>query len=75
MLFCELKKKEVISVKSCNRIGYVTDIEFDHCSGCIKKIIVSDKCRWFPGLNPECDCYICYKDIRQIGEDIIIVDV
>jgi len=75
MLFSELKKKQVISLKSCNRIGYVTDIEFDHCTGCIKRLIISDKCRWFPSLTPECDCYICFKDIQQIGPDIIIVDI
>ena len=75
MLFTELKRKEVISLKSCNRIGFVVDIEFDHCTGCIKKIIVSDRCKWFPSLNPEADCYICFKDIKQIGPDIIIVDI
>ena len=75
MLFSELKKKEVISVKGCNRIGYVVDMEFDHCTGCIKRIIVSDKCKWFPSFNPDSDCYICFKDITQIGSDIIIADV
>ena len=75
MLFCELKKKEVISLRTCNRIGYVVDLEFDHCNGCIKKIIVSDRCKWLPSLCCDNDCYICYKDIKQIGPDIIIVDV
>ncbi len=75
MLFCELKKKEVISLKTCNRIGYVVDLEFDHCTGCIKKIIVSDRCKWLPSICNDSDCYICYKDIKQIGPDIIIVDL
>ncbi len=75
MLFCELKKKEVISLKTCNRIGYVTDLEFDHCTGCIKKIIVSDRNKWIPSLCCDNECYICYSDIKQIGPDIIIVDL
>lgn len=75
MLFSELKRKEVISVKCCNKIGFVTDVEFDPCSGCIKKIFVSDKCKWFPNLLNEPECTICFKDVCQFGPDIIIVDV
>lgn len=75
MLFSELKQKEVISVKCCNKLGFVTDIEFDPCSGCIKKIFVSNKCRWFPNLLHEPECVICFKDVCQFGPDIVIVEV
>lgn len=75
MLFSELKRKEVISVKSCNKIGFVTDMEFDPCSGCIKKIYVSQRCRCFPNLLNEQECSIALQDICQFGTDIITVNV
>ena len=75
MRFLELREKEVINCKDCKRLGCVADIEFDPCSGCIKKIYVSNKCRWLPNLLSEPECSICFKDICQFGPDIIIVEV
>ena len=75
MLFSELKQKEVINVKDCNKLGFVVDVEFDPCSGCIKKIFVSNKCKWLPNLLHEPECSICFKDICQIGPDLICVDI
>ena len=62
MLFSELKCKDVINVRDCKKLGHVCDLEFDECSGCICKIMV-------PNI------VIPYKDIRQIGPDIILVDI
>ena len=50
-------------------------MEFDPCTGCIKRIFVSDKCRWLPNLLHEPECSICFKDIQHFGPDIIIVDI
>ncbi len=36
----ELRKKEVICIKDCRRLGHVCDLEIDECKGCICKIIV-----------------------------------
>ena len=38
MRFCEFRKKEVISIKDCKRLGHVCDMEFDECKGCIQNI-------------------------------------
>lgn len=43
MRFCELKEKEVINCKDCQRLGFVADIEFDPCSGRIEAIIVPEQ--------------------------------
>ena len=40
MRLCEFQKKEVINSCDCSKIGYVTDLIFDECSGCIEAIIV-----------------------------------
>ncbi|MBQ7840098.1 MAG: YlmC/YmxH family sporulation protein [Lachnospiraceae bacterium] len=75
MLFSELKCKEVVNLRDCRRMGHVTDFEFDECTGCIIKIIVPGVNRWKSLFNCDTDYVICYPDIKQIGPDIILVDV
>lgn len=75
MKYCELKKKEVIYVKCCQRLGKVVDFEFDECTGKICKLIVSDRGFWPAWLSTEQDYVIPWNNIRQIGPDIINVDL
>lgn len=76
MLFSELKKKEVINLKNCQKLGKVCDFEFDECTGQIFKLIIPGENKWC-GLfgSSDSNYVICYKDIKQIGPDIIIVDI
>lgn len=77
MLFSELKSKEVVNLRDCRKMGHVTDFEFDECSGVIQKIIVPG----IGGKNWKClfgcdtEYAIAYQDIKQIGPDVIMVDV
>ncbi len=75
MLFSELKRKVVIDLKDCNVLGHVTDVEFDHCTGCIHKLFVSNRNYLIPILRCDQDYVICFKQIKQIGPDVIIVDL
>ena len=78
MLYSDFRKKEVINLRDCRIIGNVVDMEFDECSGCIKKIFGADRpcfCSFFSFFPGETGMEICFKDIRQIGPDIILVDV
>lgn len=76
MLFSELCKKEVINIRDCKRLGKVTDFEFDECSGCIHKLIVpGNSNKLFNFLQCEQDIVIPYRNIKQIGPDIILVDI
>ncbi len=78
MLISDFRKKEVINMRDCRKIGHVIDLEFDECSGCIRKIKVSDRpcfCSYFPFFPGEAEIEIVYKEIRQIGPDIIVVDI
>ena len=50
-------------------------LEFDECSGCICKIMVPGGNQWLGFLRCEPNIVIPYKDIRQIGPDIILVDI
>lgn len=77
MLFSELRAKEVINIRDCKRLGKVSDFEFDECNGCIHKLIVpgsSNKLLSFFQCE-QCDYVIPYKNIKQIGPDIILVDI
>lgn len=75
MLFSELKCKDVVNIRDCRKMGHVTDFEFDECTGCISKIIVPGCNRVKSFFGNDSEYVICYKDIRQIGPDIILVDV
>lgn len=75
MLYSELKKKEVINLKNCHKLGRVTDFEFDECTGKLCRLIVPGCGKWWGILGSEPDYVICYKDIKQIGPDVIIVDI
>lgn len=75
MLFSELKCKDVINLKDCRKLGRICDLEFDKCSGQICKVIIPSGNRFLNILCQEPDIVIPYKDIKQIGPDIIIVDL
>lgn len=75
MTFLELKQREVINCKDCQRIGYVADLEFDPCNGHIKALIIPESGGFF-GCFSRCASYcIPFCNIIRIGPDIILVDV
>ena len=75
MTFSDLRAKEVINIRDCKKLGHVNDLEFDECTGQIRKLIIPPKGKWFCFTGGECDIVICYHDIKQIGPDIILVDI
>lgn len=75
MLFSQFQKKEVINIQTCKKIGNVSDIEFDHCTGQIHKLFISKGFQICNLFCPTGDIVICYNDIKQIGPDIILVDI
>ena len=75
MFFSELKSKDVINIRDCRKLGHVCDLEFDECKGCILKVMVPGENKLWSFLRCEPDIVISYKDIKQIGPDIILVDI
>ena len=65
MRVCELRQKEVINVCTCRTLGCPVDVEFDCKTGNLTAIIIP-----VPG-----EYVIPYGCIRQIGEDIILVEI
>lgn len=75
MLFSELKCKNVINLKDCRCLGKVSDLEFDERNGCIVKIIVPRGKKFCDIFKLEDDYVIPFCNIKQIGPDIILVDI
>ncbi|MCM1134713.1 MAG: YlmC/YmxH family sporulation protein [Clostridium sp.] len=75
MLFSELKCKDVINMRDCRKLGRISDLEFDQCSGQICKVFIPGNNKFWNLLCNEPDICIPYRDIKQIGPDIIIVDI
>lgn len=72
---CDFRNKEVINCRDCIRLGFVADIEFNPCNGCIEKIIVPGPCKLWGILGRDHEYVIPWKCIRQIGPEIILVDI
>ena len=71
----ELKQKEVINAEDCKRLGFVGDVDFDMCNGCMTAIIVPGPGSFCGFLGREKEYVIPYCDILQVGDDIILVNV
>lgn len=72
--FSSLKCKEVVCICDGARLGYVCDVEVDIKNGCIGAIIVPGPSRCFGLIGRHEDYVIPWHAIRQIGDDIILVD-
>ena len=69
----DLRSKEVINVDNGCRLGCVTDVEIDTCTGCLVSITVfcGKGILGFCGKGEE--IIVCWKDIIVIGDDTILV--
>lgn len=75
MRLCDMRQKEVINLCNCKKLGCVSDMVFDECKGSLEAIVVPVAGRWFGILCPESELVIPFECIKQIGPDIIIVDI
>jgi YlmC/YmxH family sporulation protein len=75
MRMCEFKQKEVINCRDGERLGYICDLEFDIQTGVITQIIVPGPCKIWGILGRDQEYVISYNCIKQIGTDVILVDI
>jgi len=75
MRIYEMRQKEIINIKDGTRFGFVADLEIDTKEGKIKKIIVPGPARVFGVFGRDTEYAIPWGDIKQVGDDIILVDV
>lgn len=71
-----IKNKEIINIHDGKSLGYVYDIEVNLDNGTIEGIIVPEERGFFNFFGRgDGDRVIKWKDIRRIGDDVILVDV
>lgn len=70
----ELRYKEVINICDGCRIGYVGDVEVLLPEGTICALIVPGPYRFFGLFGRGEEFYIPWECIKQIGDDIILID-
>ena len=75
MRFCELREKDVINLCDCKRLGPVTDLTFDPKTGRIEALILFSPGKCFGLFGKDEECVIPWCNIRQIGPDIILVEL
>lgn len=75
MRMCELRQKEVINCRDCQRLGFVCDVVMDFENCCLLKIIVPGPCRIWGIIGHDHEYIINCCCIKQVGADIILVDI
>lgn len=71
----ELKQKEVINMVDGRRLGFVKDVEFSLETGRLLSIVLPGPWSFFRFFGGEAEMIIPWRDIRKIGEEIILVDI
>lgn len=69
----DFRHKEVINITTGERLGFISDVDIDLEKGTVCAVILPGKRRFFGFLPPEEDIFIPWKNIRKIGEEIILV--
>ena len=72
--FTDLRCKEVINICDGCRLGYVGDVECQLPEGQMTALIVPGPFRFFGLFGRGEEYYIPWDCIRQVGDDIILVD-
>ncbi|HIV67672.1 MAG TPA: YlmC/YmxH family sporulation protein [Candidatus Butyricicoccus stercorigallinarum] len=67
----DLRCKEVICIGDGSRLGFVSDVEIDTCTGRLVALVVPGRGR-LSLLGRRADCVIPWEAIRRIGDDIIL---
>ena len=75
MRFCEIKEREVINICDGKRLGCVTDLLIDRCSGCIEALILPGPGKICGFLGYDAEYIIPFECIKKIGPDIILVEI
>lgn len=70
----EFRNKEVINIKTGERIGFISDVEVDTQSARISAVIVYGRLRWFGLLGREKDFIIPWDKINLFGSDAVLVE-
>lgn len=69
----DLRNKEVIDVKTGEKLGFVDDVEISTDTATVESLIIYGRPRMMGVLGREDDIVIKCRDIQLIGDDTILV--
>ena len=75
MRLFDLRQKEIINICTCLSLGCPVDLDFDPRNGRILAIIVPGPAKICGFFGRDSEYIIPWDCIRQIGEDIILVEI
>ena len=70
----DFKHKEVINIKTAQKLGYVQDVTADLTTGNITSIIVPGNSKFFSSFFGD-EISIPWNQIKCIGDEIILVEL
>jgi YlmC/YmxH family sporulation protein len=70
----DLAEKEVVTIKEGRNLGPISDIEVNLEEGKVEAIIIPGPGKFLGFFNRESDIIIPWKDIVNIGVDVILVE-
>lgn len=73
MRLSDLQNKDVIDIKTGEKIGNVIDIEISNTTGELKKMIIYDRKGFLNMLKGAEEIFITWNQIKKIGSDVILV--
>lgn len=68
-----LRQKEVINIRTAERLGYIRDVEINDKVGNIEAIIVPRRASFFWRLFGGGELIIPWSAIEVVGEEIVLV--
>ncbi|MBQ3107129.1 MAG: YlmC/YmxH family sporulation protein [Firmicutes bacterium] len=70
----DLREKEVINIRDGRSMGFVYDLEVNWDKGTVEGIVVPLPRRGFAIGGREEERVIPWRDVRKVGEDVILVE-
>ena len=68
-----MRRKEVINIKTAERLGYVSDVEISERTGTVEALIVPRRGAIFWRFFGGGELIIPWKSVEAVGEDIVLV--
>lgn len=68
-----MKQKEVVNIKTGERLGFIRDVEISESTGSIEAIIVPRRDCFFKRLLGGGELIIPWGAIEVVGEDLVLV--
>ncbi len=69
----EICEKDVVTLRTGTKLGRVDDVNFTKETATIDSFVVFGKSKFFGLFGREPDMTIPYKDVVNIGKDVILV--